>query len=72
MIFIPASEKLPAVWINPANINIIYQYGDYMIIVFCDKSRLTISKESMAIVLSALKESQITYEPIPNLNELID
>jgi hypothetical protein len=72
LIFIPASDKLPAVWMNPANINIIYQYDDHMIIVFCDKSRLTITKESMAIVLEALKESQVNYQPLPDLNELID
>jgi hypothetical protein len=72
MIFLPSSERLPAVWINPANITIVYQYDDHMIIVFCDKSRLTIDAKSMEIVLSILKDSQISYEPIPDLNELID
>jgi hypothetical protein len=43
-----------------------------MIIVFCDKSRLTINKESMAIVLKELGGTQVNYEPIPDLNELID
>jgi hypothetical protein len=72
MIFIPGINELPGIWINLSNVNLIYQFDDRLVLIFCDKSRVTVSQESMAIVLEALKDSQIQIEPMVDLSELID
>jgi hypothetical protein len=72
MIRIPATETDPIIWINPANINLTYQFDDRLVVVFGDKSRLTLSGESMAIVVEEFKKTQINYQPIPDLNEILD
>lgn len=72
MIFIPATETSPAIWFNLENVTLIYQHEAHIVVVFCDKSRVHLSDKSMAIVIDALNQSRLNYQPIPDLSEALD